>query len=90
MKRLEATVIGKVQGVYFRASTKKVAKTLNLVGYVKNQLDGSVFLEAQGEEEDLETLVKWLKKGPSNAEVFDVSCEYLEELEQYNKFEILR
>ncbi|MFT6814684.1 MAG: acylphosphatase [Sphingobacteriales bacterium] len=90
MKRLEATVIGKVQGVYFRASTKKVAKTLNLVGYVKNQLDGSVFLEAQGEEEDLETLVKWLKKGPSNAEVFDVRCEYLEELEQYNKFEILR
>ncbi|MDG1850558.1 MAG: acylphosphatase, partial [Gammaproteobacteria bacterium] len=47
MKHINVTVSGRVQGVYFRATTKEVADTLGVTGFVKNQADGSVYLEAE-------------------------------------------
>ena len=68
-------VKGKVQGVFYRASTKDKAMELGVRGFVKNMPDGSVYLEAEGETEALEQLVEWCQKGPDKAIVEEVSRE---------------
>lgn len=57
MRHINVTVSGRVQGVYFRASTKEVADSLGISGFVKNQPDGSVYLEAEGESEILDSFL---------------------------------
>lgn len=56
-------VKGRVQGVFFRASTKDKAEELNLSGFVQNEPNGDVYLEAQGEQVD--ELINWIKSGAS-------------------------
>ena len=60
---------GKVQGVFFRASTKEKAEELGITGFVRNERDGSVYIEAQGEEDVLEDFLHWCKRGPQHARV---------------------
>lgn len=81
------TVRGKVQGVFFRASTRDKAKSLGLNGFVKNQPDGSVYIEASGEVEKLKQLVAWCKVGPRNAIVEKLNCKEIPDRE-YSSFEI--
>ncbi|NML21033.1 acylphosphatase [Pseudoflavitalea sp. G-6-1-2] len=69
------TVKGKVQGVYYRQSTKEKALQLGITGYVKNQPDGSVKILASGTTEQLLQLVMWCKQGPARAEVASVDVE---------------
>ena len=57
-------VKGKVQGVYYRQSTKEQALQLGVKGYVQNQQDGSVYLVAQGSKEQVYNLINWCKRGP--------------------------
>ena len=84
-------VTGKVQGVFFRQSTADQARMLGLTGWVANQNDGSVKVEAQGPEEQLESLIIWCKKGPPSARVDDVEVVWIEQTElSYSRFEILR
>lgn len=66
-------VRGKVQGVFFRKSTEEKAKELGLKGWVRNESDGSVYLEAQGPEEEVRSLISWCHDGPPQAEVTQVS-----------------
>jgi acylphosphatase len=54
MKRITITVSGLVQGVFFRYTTRNVARKLGLKGIVKNMPDGTVYIEAEGEDADLE------------------------------------
>jgi acylphosphatase len=68
-KHFNITVAGRVQGVFFRASTKTSADHLNIKGFVKNQSDGSVYIEAEGEEKDLEQFLNWCSQGPKAAKV---------------------
>lgn len=75
MKHLNITVRGRVQGVSFRASTAEQAECLGLQGWVCNQPDGSVYLEAEGEADALEELLDWLHQGPPAAEVTQVDSE---------------
>lgn len=72
MKHYTIVVTGKVQGVFFRANTKEQAQKLGLCGWVQNEADGSVRIEAEGEEADLQQLVDWCKRGPRLAQVADV------------------
>lgn len=72
MKHLNINVYGLVQGVFFRASAKEEADKLNLTGFAKNMPDGSVYVEAEGEENNLEKLIKWCNKGPLMAQVDEV------------------
>lgn len=67
--RRAATVTGRVQGVSFRYYTELQANRLGLVGWVRNQEDGSVHLEAQGPEDDVEALLRWLRTGSPAAVV---------------------
>jgi acylphosphatase len=65
-------VKGKVQGVFYRATTKTVADGLGVNGWVKNELDGTVLIEAEGTKDKLIDLLSWCKKGPKFAEVESV------------------
>lgn len=63
------SIYGKVQNVGFRFYTQKQAKKQNISGYVKNKADGSVFIEAEGEEEDIALFELWCRQGPNWARV---------------------
>ena len=89
MKHLNITVKGKVQGVYYRASTKAVADQLGIRGSVKNEPDGSVFIEAEGEPTLLDMFLDWCKEGPQDAEVSSVETNE-GELKNYRNFEVLK
>jgi acylphosphatase len=62
-------VEGRVQGVWFRESTRKQAETLGIRGYAINRADGSVEVLACGEPEALDRLAGWLRQGPPMAQV---------------------
>ncbi|HEX2583542.1 MAG TPA: acylphosphatase [Steroidobacteraceae bacterium] len=62
-------VTGRVQGVYYRASTREKALQLRLLGYAKNLSDGSVEVVASGNAADVESLEQWLWQGPPTATV---------------------
>lgn len=62
-------VTGKVQGVFFRASTKEKADELGVKGWVRNESDGSVLIEVEGEEKALNEFEKWCSEGPPLARV---------------------
>jgi len=64
-----AHVSGRVQGVYFRASSQQKAIDYGLSGYAKNLADGDVELMLCGEEKNVEKMLLWLKDGPKTAEV---------------------
>lgn len=66
-------VKGKVQGVFYRASARQKAEQLNITGYAHNQRDGSVLIEAEGDEASLKEFVMWCRSGPPNANVSDVA-----------------
>jgi acylphosphatase len=69
LTRLEATVYGLVQGVYFRQYTWQQARQLNLVGWVANQPDGTVRVVAEGSEAALRQLLAFLHRGSPAARV---------------------
>ena len=71
----QCVVDGRVQGVFFRASTKSEADRLGLQGWVRNEPDGAVRLLVCGDSEAVEQLCSWLNNGPTYARVTRVSCE---------------
>lgn len=74
---MRARVRGVVQGVGYRASTERRARQLGLSGWVRNERDGSVVLEAQGPTHAVTELEAWLRLGPPMAEVEGVEAEEL-------------
>lgn len=74
MKRLTIHVRGRVQGVFFRASTAEKARALGVTGTVRNRRDGSVFIEAEGPDEPLDRFLEWVRRGPPHARVDGVEC----------------
>jgi acylphosphatase len=88
-KHFNITVAGRVQGVFFRASTKTSADHLNVKGFVKNQPDGSVYIEAEGEEDDLKQFIEWCSQGPKSARVERYEVEE-GDLKEYIAFVIER
>ena len=68
------TIKGRVQGVFFRDSTRRVAHTLGVTGYAVNLDDGSVEVLACGEQAAIDELGTWLQDGPQMARVDDVNA----------------
>lgn len=87
-KRLTIRVSGKVQGVWFRASTREEALKLGLSGSVWNNPDGSVGIVAEGEEEKLRELLAWCRRGPTRARVTDLDCDWQEPRHEFEGFTI--
>lgn len=69
------TVYGRVQNVGFRYYTQRTAKQFGITGFVKNQADGSVYIEAEGEPESVQLFVEWCKAGPDHAYVSSYTIE---------------
>lgn len=83
-------VSGRVQGVFYRASTQQTASKLGLVGWVRNQADGNVELLACGPEQSLKILERWLWDGPKFADVAKVGVEpNLEPGEVFKDFSVV-
>lgn len=85
---IHCTISGRVQGVWFRASTQEQAEQLGLKGWARNLPDGRVEVLACGDKEKLAQLYAWLKEGPRLANVTDVTYEELAWCE-YHGFEAL-
>ena len=91
MKRLEITVHGKVQKVWFRKYTQEKAQDLGLFGYIMNQENGTVFLIVEGDESKLKQLIHWLKtKGSPMSEVKKVIIKTLDYTGDFSNFVIQR
>ncbi|QSP93999.1 acylphosphatase [Marinobacter salinisoli] len=71
-KRWTLIISGKVQGVYYRASTESTANEIGVTGYARNLPDGRVEVVAEGTEEQLGKLRAWCQKGPPDARVEDI------------------
>ena len=74
--RMTVLIAGDVQGVGFRAFTRRHALDMDLSGYAENLDDGRVEIVAEGERGDLEALLHQLKRGPAHAEVEDVDVSW--------------
>ena len=89
MKHLDIIVKGKVQGVFYRASTKAVADQLGVKGSVKNEPNGDVVIVAEADDLALEMFLEWCHDGPEHAVI--TSVETIEgELKNYRNFEVLK
>ena len=88
MKRLTVKVSGTVQGVFFRHSAKIKASELELKGFARNEGDGSVYIEAEGEQANLEKFLEWCRKGPPFARVEHVEFSFAAATGAFRYFEI--
>lgn len=90
MQHFNIKVTGTVQGVFYRASTKNKAVELGITGWVRNEPDGSVYIEAEGDPDQLNALMSWCRSGPARAKVDDVKTEKLDNVRGYDSFRIRR
>ncbi|MBQ0734726.1 acylphosphatase [Aquimarina celericrescens] len=88
LKHYNITVKGKVQGVWYRKSTQDKARELGITGFVKNLSNSDVYIEAEGSQNQLQSLIKWCAIGPEFANVDDVIFEE-SQVKAYQDFEIL-
>jgi acylphosphatase len=88
-KHLTILVKGKVQGVFFRASTKEKADQLKIVGTVRNQADGSVFIEAEGSDQSMIEFVNWCRRGPTHARVDEIHVNEVS-ARNFDSFQVIR
>ena len=87
-KRIHIFVTGRVQGVFFRQSTKVMAIKNNVKGWVQNLDDGRVEIIGEGETQDIDNLAHWCKTGPANSRVdeFELSEENISD--EFDTFEV--
>ena len=87
LKHISIIVSGIVQGVGFRYSALQAAKSFSVNGYVENLQDGRVMIEAEGNEENVNAMLEWVKEGPPRAKVRDIDIMD-KKPEYYSRFEI--
>lgn len=89
MKHLDIIISGKVQGVFFRATTKAVADQLGIKGTARNRPDGTVFIEAEGDDFSMELFLEFCHKGSDRAVVEKVDVTE-GEIKNFRNFEIVK
>jgi acylphosphatase len=87
-RRLEVLVAGRVQGVFFRASTREEARRLHLDGFVRNLTDGRVHGVFEGDEAALERMLRWCREGPAGSRVDRVESTWTEATGELGGFTI--
>ncbi|OJF94326.1 hypothetical protein AX762_07615 [Alkalibacterium sp. 20] len=86
-QKMRATISGRVQGVGFRFSAKQAADEAGVKGIVRNESDGTVYVEAVGDEKQLSQFIEALRKGPSPAaDVDKVVVTYDDKIEEKTNF----
>ncbi len=91
MKKLIKLVIrGKVHGVGFRFSCMEAAYRFGVKGFVRNKSDGSVYIEAEGKEDNLDLFKQWCQKGPLWANVNEIEEDISNGIKDYKSFDIIK
>ena len=85
---LHVIISGRVQGVWFRASTKQQAEKLGLTGWVRNTDNGQVEAVFEGEDEKLDEMINWCHKGPSLSKVEKVDIKKYKPTNEFDDFSI--
>ncbi|NIO08014.1 MAG: acylphosphatase [Deltaproteobacteria bacterium] len=88
--RAHLTIEGLVQGVFFRAATLETATRLGVKGWVRNCLDGTVEVIAEGEKQTIDELVEWCHQGPPRAQVQRVQVLWEDHLGEFESFGVRR
>ncbi len=86
--RLQAFVSGVVQGVGYRYFAMNAAHMLGVTGWVRNRIDGSVMVVAEGPREELEKLLKELRRGPHSGRVDKVNVSWFPYQGDFDRFEV--
>ena len=86
MVRTNVIVTGKVQGVFFRASTMEQAQSMRVTGWVMNLPDGTVEMMLEGSRFGVEEVIKWAKNGPPDARVEDVIVRFGKYTDEFRTF----
>lgn len=81
-------ISGRVQGVWYRASTKQKAEQLGITGWIKNTIEGGVEAVFEGEEKIIEDMIKWCYNGSPNAMVKDVKVKRQTLINNFDDFSI--
>jgi len=89
MKHIKIRITGKVQGVGFRFTTKVVADQMGVRGMIKNEKDGSVYIEAEADEMLLDVFLEWCNEGPDRSQIENVEVT-AGELKNYRNFEVIK
>lgn len=89
MPTIHLLIKGKVQGVFYRATAKKIAGKLNITGWIKNTKDDDVEATIAGDEDKLQEFINWCKQGPEKAYVEEVIVTKLKDI-MFTNFEIIR
>ena len=87
--RAHIFILGKVQGVFFRAFVKESAEKLNLKGFVRNLEDGRIEVFLEGGIDEVRSMIEICKKGPKHAMIRDVEVKP-ESFQGYSEFKVLR
>ena len=88
LKQIHIFVTGRVQGVFFRQSTRVIAIKNNVNGLVRNLDDGRVEIIAQGEEQNINKLIDWCRTGPANSRVDEFELKEESITEEFENFEV--
>ncbi len=87
--RAHLIISGEVQGVMFRQETKHRALNLNVKGWIRNRNDGTVEAVFEGEEQDVESMITFCKRGPPRAIVTDVKVELEKYVDEFDRFSVV-
>lgn len=75
MKRVHLLIEGKVQGVFFRATSRKMATSFGVKGWVRNRWDGKVEMVVEGNSASVDKMLQWAHQGPPGASVSKVQVK---------------
>lgn len=87
--RAHLRISGRVQGVFFRATSRDKANSLDITGWVRNNPDGTVEAVVEGEKEKINEYIKWAHKGSSAARVDEVNVEWEDYQEEFDNYSIV-
>ena len=88
LKRIHIFVTGRVQGVFFRQSTRVIAIKNNVNGWVRNLDDGRVEIIAEGEIQYIDAFVDWCKTGPANSRIDEFELSEENSTGEFENFEV--
>jgi len=88
--QVHVIISGRVQGVWYRASTRRKAEELGLTGWVKNTVDGNVEAVFEGDESIVHEMVNWCWVGPPLSQVADVKVTKRNVCDEFTGFAVLR
>jgi acylphosphatase len=86
--RARLIISGRVQGVFFRAETKRAVQPIGVCGWVRNKPDGTVEALFEGPEKAVQQAIQWCRKGPPSARVTDVKVVWEDYDAEFDSFQI--